>query len=388
VIQSNPPRRVCVCFGTRPEVIKLAPVIAALQGRELPVELLLCSTGQHRELLTGALDAFDLSPDLHLDVMRPGQHLSDLLGRLMLALRPVIEEFRPDVVVAQGDTTTVMAAALAANYARTAFAHVEAGLRTGDKARPFPEEINRRVAGSIADYHFAPTPASSKALLSEGIDPARVYLTGNTVVDALRTMQQRVAGRALPAGVGSDGRRLVLVTAHRRENFGQPFRQLCLALGRIARQFDDIEMVFPVHMNPNVREPVGRLLGDVPNIRLIDPVGYADCVALMDRAELIITDSGGIQEEAPALGKPVLVMRDKTERPEAVAAGVVELVGTDHDRIVSAATSLLSDADAYAARARVVDVYGDGRASERIADVLLTGRMSDAFQPAAAATCT
>ena len=368
-------QRILVCFGTRPEAIKLAPVIGALREHEKAPQLLLCNTGQHQELLRGALDAFDLQPDLHLDVMRPGQHLTDLLGRLLMALRPVIDDFRPDWLVAQGDTTTVMAAALAANYAQARFAHVEAGLRTHDKARPFPEEINRRVAGVIADCHFAPTPAARDALLAENTPPDQVYLTGNTVVDALRQMAARCRDDS------GDGRRLVLVTAHRRENFGEPFRQLCLALRDIAGRFPDVELVFPVHLNPNVRQPVGQLLAGTPNIRLIEPVDYAGFVALLCRAHLVITDSGGIQEEAPALGKPALVMRDKTERPEAVAAGVVRLVGTDRARIVAEASRLLTDEAAWRAMARVVDVYGDGRAARRIADVLLTGAMADAFVP-------
>jgi UDP-N-acetylglucosamine 2-epimerase len=268
-----------------------------------------------------------------------------------------------------------MAAALAAFAARAKVAHVEAGLRTGNKHAPFPEEINRRVTSVVADYHFAPTQQASEHLTKEGIPSEQVFLTGNTVVDALYWMRDRVAGRPLPEEIAPCAQRLILVTAHRRESFGEPFRQLCLALRDVAERFEDVELIYPVHLNPNVREPVNAILGKSPRVRLIEPQPPDRFVALLDRAYLVITDSGGIQEEAPALGKPVLVLREVTERPEAVAAGVVKLVGTDRDRIVREASTLLTDAGAYAAMARPTCVYGDGQAAQRIVEVITTGRM-------------
>ncbi len=362
-------------FGTRPEVIKLAPLVHAYRARPADVALTLCATGQHRQMLAATLAAFDLRADLDLDLMVAGQQPSDFLGRLLLALRPVLEEVRPDMVVVQGDTATVMGAALAAFLHGGRVAHVEAGLRTRDKRAPFPEEVNRRVTSVVADYHLAPTEAARQNLLREGVDPATVFVTGNTVIDALRWMQQHVAGRALPAELDPGGRRLILVTAHRRESFGQPFRELCLALRDIAERFDDTCLIYPVHLNPNVQKPVHEILDGCPRVRLVEPVDYARFVALLSRAHLVITDSGGIQEEAPALGKPVLVLRDKTERPEAIAAGVVKLVGTQRGRIVDEATRLLSDPAAYAAMARVVNTYGDGLAATRIAEVTVDGVM-------------
>lgn len=369
-------KRILVVFGTRPEVIKLAPVIHALRGLGDRAALTLCSTGQHREMLDDALEALELRPDIELKIMQAAQHPTDLLGRLLLALRPVMDTVKPDVVVVQGDTTTVAAAAFAGYIFGAKVAHVEAGLRTQDKRMPFPEEINRRVTGVLADYHFAPTRRAQDALLAEGVAPESVFVTGNTVVDALRWMRERTAGRPLPAGLTTDGTRLVLVTAHRRESFGQPFRDLCEALREIAERFDDIQIVYPVHLNPNVQEPVRSILGGCERVKLIDPMGYAAFVSLLSRAHLILTDSGGIQEEAPTLGKPVLVLREKTERPEGLATGVVRLVGTSRERIVAEASRLLSDPAAYAAMAREVNVYGDGRASERIAQVILDGRLT------------
>lgn len=369
------PVRVMTVLGTRPEAIKLAPVIYRLQAMPERVALTVCSTGQHREMLDATLAAYEIQADLDLEIMTAGQHVTDLLGRLLLELRPVVDELRPDVVVVQGDTTTVMAAALAGFAARAKVAHVEAGLRTGNKLAPFPEEINRRVTGVVADYHFAPTRRAWENLTQEGIPSEQVFLTGNTVVDALYWMRDRVAGRPLPEEIAPRAKRLILVTAHRRESFGEPFRQLCLALRDVAERFDDVELIYPVHLNPNVREPVKAILGECPRVRLIAPQPPDRFVALLDRADLVITDSGGIQEEAPALGKPVLVLREVTERPEAVAAGVVKLVGTDRERIVREATTLLTDADAYAAMARPTCVYGDGKAAQRIVEVITTGRM-------------
>jgi len=367
-------KRILVVFGTRPEVIKLAPVVRALRERN-GVSVTLCSTGQHRRMLDDALDAMELRPDIDLAVMQTAQHPTDLLGRLLLSLRPALEECAPDVVVVQGDTTTVAAAAFAGQLHGAAVAHVEAGLRTGDRRRPFPEEINRRVTGVLADYHFAPTTRARDALLAENVPSEAIFVTGNTIIDALRWMRDRVADGPVSCGLRTDGRRLILVTAHRRESFGQGLRELCRALREIAERFADVRIVYPVHLNPNVQAAAREGLAGAERVELIEPLGYREFVALLASAHLVLTDSGGIQEEAPALGKPVLVLREKTERPEGVAAGVVKLVGTDRSRIVQEVTRLLCDPGAYAAMARGVDVYGDGRAATRIAEVLVDGRM-------------
>ncbi|GMU23237.1 MAG: UDP-N-acetyl glucosamine 2-epimerase [Phycisphaerae bacterium] len=367
--------KIMVIVGTRPEVIKLAPVVHTLRARAGRDRVVLCSTGQHRQMLADALGALELEPDLDLELMREAQHPTDLLGRLLQALRPVLQEIRPDVLVVQGDTTTVMGAALAGCLDNVKVAHVEAGLRTQDKRMPFPEEINRRVTGVVADFHFAPTTAARDALLAERVPPETVFVTGNTIVDALRWARDRVGGRPAPITL-RPGSRLVLVTAHRRESFGEPFRQLCLALREIAERHPDIEMVYPVHLNPAVQEPVREILGGCDRVRLIEPLNYTAFVSLLVRAHLILTDSGGVQEEAPSIGKPVLVLREKTERPEGVATGVVKLVGTDRAKIVGEASRLLSDKAAYEAMAREVNVYGDGLAATRISEVLLEGDMT------------
>jgi UDP-N-acetylglucosamine 2-epimerase (non-hydrolysing) len=371
-------------FGTRPEVIKLAPVIHTLRALPQAPRITLCSTGQHRDMLDSALAAFALRADLDLQVMQPGQQPADVLGRLVLALRPLLSDLQPDVVVVQGDTTTVMAAALVGFLAGVRVAHVEAGLRTRNRHAPFPEEINRRVAGVVADCHFAPTPQAQANLLAEGVAPESVYLTGNTIVDALAWMRERLPSLPPPALKPTSGHRLVLVTAHRRESFGTPLRNLCHALREIAELCPDVELIYPVHLNPQVHAPVHELLAQAPRVRLVAPLPYTEFVALLLQAHLLITDSGGIQEEAPGLGKPVLVLRDVTERPEAVSAGVVKLVGTDRQRIVTAATALLSNPTEYARMARPVHVYGDGRASQRIVEILTTGQMQSApFTPEA-----
>lgn len=378
-------KRVLVVVGTRPEVIKLAPVIHRLRQRPREAELLVCSTGQHRQMLDSAMRVFGLTADHDLDLMQPGQTPAQVLGRALTALGDLVTRVRPDVVVVQGDTTTVTAAALAGFLGHARVAHVEAGLRSGDRHAPFPEEVNRRVAGVVADLHFAPTRASADNLIREGVDPASVFVTGNTVVDALRWMQARAdALPPLPPGLLQQGKRLLLVTAHRRESFGQAFRDLCLALRDLAERFEDVQILYPVHLNPNVRAPVFEILGSVRRVTLIEPVDYAVFVRLMLAAHLILTDSGGIQEEAPSLGRPTLVLRDKTERPEAVAAGVVRLVGTDRDRIVSEAARILADGALHARLSRPVNVYGDGRAAERIADLVIRG-VTDIppFEPAA-----
>ncbi|MDB4734018.1 UDP-N-acetylglucosamine 2-epimerase (non-hydrolyzing), partial [Planctomycetota bacterium] len=335
---------VLLVFGTRPEAIKMAPVHRAL-AQDPRFRVRVCVTAQHREMLDQVLELFGIEPEYDLDLMRPGQDLSAITGSVLEGLKGVLEEAAPDYVLVHGDTTTTMAASLAAYYARVPVGHVEAGLRTGDIYSPWPEEMNRRLTGSIATLHFAPTEAARANLLREGVDDARIAVTGNTVIDALLTMVERA--RAGGEGEFSErfegidlDRRLVLVTGHRRENFGGGFERICQALAELSRT-PDVEIVYPVHLNPNVQEPVHRILGSLPNVHLIAPQEYLPFLFLMDRAHLIITDSGGIQEEAPSLGKPVLVMRDTTERPEAVEAGTVRLVGTDAKVIVDAARTLL-----------------------------------------------
>ena len=357
--------RVVVVVGTRPETIKMGPVVLALDARPERFERILLSTGQHREMLDQALEDFGLKPDSDLGLMTAGQSLAGLTAAVVTAVARAIDELRPDVVLVQGDTTTAMVAALAAFYAGVPVGHVEAGLRTGNRRQPFPEEINRRLISSLASWHYAPTQTAVDALIREGIDPASVMLTGNTVVDALLRISAGL-GDISPA----TDRRLLLVTAHRRENLGEPIQELCLALLDIVRRNPDVEIVYPVHMNPRVRETVFPLLADQPRIQLTDPVSYRTLVTLMKRCYLVLTDSGGIQEEAPVFGKPVLVMRDVTERPEAVTAGTVKIVGTDRALIVAETERLLHDADAYAAMARAVSPYGDGRAAERIIEHL------------------
>jgi UDP-N-acetylglucosamine 2-epimerase (non-hydrolysing) len=365
-------KKILVICGTRPEAIKLAPVILELRRRP-DVQTILCSTGQHRQMLDKVLQVFDLQPQIDLNVMQPNQHLTELLARMLVNLKKTFDEVKPDVVVVQGDTTTVLAASMAAFIERIPIAHVEAGLRTNDLYSPFPEEMNRRVASVIARYHLAPTPSARENLLRESIDPAKVFVTGNTVIDALMWMKAHLKESDLPDYVDRS-RRLVLVTAHRRENFGEPFRQVCLALRQLADEFDDIQILYPVHLNPNVQEIARATLEGVPRVTLVPPVDYASFVSLMLHATIILTDSGGVQEEAPAFGKPVLVFREETERPEAVRAGAVRLVGTDKSMILQESRALLTDSEAYKRMSRVTHVYGDGHAASRIADILLTGK--------------
>jgi UDP-N-acetylglucosamine 2-epimerase (non-hydrolysing) len=369
--------RVLFIFGTRPEAIKLCPVIRHMKSRPNDFDVRVCVTAQHREMLDQVLHAFEVIPDRDLDIMRPGQSLSQSASRIVAALEPVLVEERPDIVLVQGDTTTTFCGALAAFYAKIPVGHIEAGLRTGDPLEPFPEEMNRVLTGRIAILHFAATEGAAQNLYREGVDPAAVTVTGNTGIDAVFHVKQALdAGRLVglngfrPAG----SKKLIVVTAHRRESFGDGFDQICAALLRLARR-DDVEIVFPVHPNPHVRQAVNRQLAGQPNITLLDPMDYVPFVDLISRAYLLLTDSGGIQEEAPSLGKPVLVLRDKTERPEAVSAGTARLVGTCENRIVENAESLLDDPAAYQRTARSHNPYGDGRASERIADVL-AGRVA------------
>jgi len=379
-------------FGTRPEAIKMAPVVKMLENRPEQFRSLVCVTAQHRQMLDQVLKLFAIRPDHDLDIMKPGQDLFDVTCNVLQGLRPVLEKEKPDIVLVHGDTTTTMAAALAAYYCRVPVGHVEAGLRTHNKFAPFPEEINRTVTGDLADLHFAPTEAARQNLLAEGVPATAVAVTGNTVIDALfmvREMMKRdgldheIEGDILsryptlapvfakPAA-GKTGRRLILVTGHRRENFGDGFENICHALSDIAARYSDVDILYPVHLNPNVQEPVKRILGqgDIKNIHLIEPVDYLPFVHLMNLSYLIITDSGGVQEEAPSLGKPVLVMRETTERPEAVTAGTVKLVGTDRNAIVTEASRLLDDREAYHAVTMAHNPYGDGLAAGRIADVM------------------
>lgn len=359
-------------FGTRPEAIKLCPLIRELRSRQESVEVRICVTAQHRGMLDQVLEAFRVTPDYDLDLMRPNQTLSGLTARILEALEPVLAETLPDMVIVQGDTTTTLAAALAAFYHRIPTAHIEAGLRTGDPARPFPEEINRVLTGRLAELHFAPTSKAAANLTAEGIPGERIHITGNTGIDAVLYVRDALASGALsaPAWPYLDaGRRLIVVTSHRRENFGAGFVREMRALARLAAR-PDVQLVYPVHRNPNVAEPAQELLGGCPNVHLIEPLAYVPFVDLLRRAYFLITDSGGIQEEAPSLGKPVLVLREKTERPEAVEAGTVKLVGTDEERIVAEATRLLDDPVEYARMTRVHNPYGDGQACRRISEIL------------------
>lgn len=357
--------RILVAIGTRPEAVKLALVVEALRAGGW-CEVRVLATAQHRALLDQALAFFELVPDRNLDSMRPDQSLADLTARMLVAVDRVLEDERPDCVLAQGDTTTVLATALAASYRRVRFAHVEAGLRTGDRARPFPEEANRCLVARLADIHFAPTYGARANLLREGIPAASVHVVGNTAIDAVLWTAARVdAAEFAPR----DGRRLLLVTAHRREHFGAEFEAVCAALRTLADR-GDVTLLYPVHPNPNVREPAHRLLGSHPRITLAEPLAYPAMVAALKACTLVLTDSGGLQEEAPALGKPVLVLRSVTERPEAIEAGAAELVGTDPARIVAATNRLLDDRGAYQQMAVVRDLYGDGTSAQAIAGTL------------------
>lgn len=358
----------------------MAPVYAAID-RSDGLDPIVCVTGQHRQMLRQVLDVFDIPIKHDLDVMRPSQDLAALSASILTGLTPVLEQEQPARVLVHGDTTTTMAASLAAFYRRIPVGHVEAGLRTGDMTAPWPEEMNRRVCDVIADLHFAPTDKARKNLLGESVPPSGIHVTGNTVIDALFMAREivREPGRFRQMSERyrflSPDKRLILVTGHRRESFGPGFQRLCEALKRIA-DLPSIEILYPVHLNPNVAEPVRRQLSDLPNVHLVDPVDYLDMVYLMGRAHLIVTDSGGIQEEAPSLGKPVLVTREVTERPEAVEAGTVRLVGTDVERLVGATAELLEDEAAYRAMARAHNPYGDGHAAERIAKVLAAAHAS------------
>lgn len=379
--------RVLCVFGTRPEVVKMAPVVWELQKHPGLFEVRTCATAQHRGLLDQMLTTFHIQPDIDLDLMRAGQTPNQLASRVLAAIEPVLQSERPDWVLVQGDTTTVLSSAMAAYHSQVKIGHVEAGLRTWDRQNPFPEEMNRVLTDHLSDLCFAPTEGARANLLREGIAGDAISVTGNTVIDTLLWAAQQPAtdetqrilkALSIPETTEDGSPQLILITAHRRENFGRPLEQICTALRTIARQGNGaLKLVYPVHPNPRVEEPVHRLLGDEPHIELVSPVDYLTLVALMRRSTLILTDSGGIQEEAPSLGIPVLVMRETTERPEAVDAGVVRVVGTDSQTIILETNRLLQDETAYASMSRAVNPYGDGHASERIAQALHETDSSD-----------
>jgi len=363
--------RVVSIVGTRPEVVKMAPVVRALDARPDVFHHSVVSTGQHREMLMQILDVFGIVPEIDLALMAPNQRLSDLTSRTLASVSDLFERVEPDVVLVQGDTTTVMCAALAAFYLGIDVGHVEAGLRSRDMRNPFPEELNRRVAGLAATLHFAPTARACADLEREGVDPSRIFRTGNTVVDALQMLPLDVPfeERALD-DVRFDDRRVMLVTTHRRESHGAPLRRTCSAIQELVSSYDDLEVVLPVHLNPNVRGVVQEMLDDIPRVHLVSPLGYVDLLKVLSRSHLVLTDSGGIQEEAPSFGKPVVVLRERTERPELIEAGLGWLVGTDPVAIVERASALLDNEELYANVAAAENPFGDGRAAPRIADIL------------------
>jgi UDP-N-acetylglucosamine 2-epimerase (non-hydrolysing) len=373
-------KKVMLVFGTRPEAIKMAPLVKEFE-KDSNFETIVCVTAQHRQMLDQVLNLFEITPDFDLDVMKPGQDLYEVTSNILLGLRPILSEVKPDIVLVHGDTATTMATSIAAFYQQIAVGHIEAGLRTNNIYSPWPEEGNRQVTGRLATYHFAPTDESKANLLKENVDVDRVIVTGNTVIDALlsvvskiqsdKELEQNLEKEIFKKGYKIDkNKRLILVTGHRRENFGEGFLNICEGLKELANEYKDVDIVYPVHLNPNVQKPVNEILSEVDNVYLIDPLDYEPFVYLMNRSYFILTDSGGIQEEAPSLGKPVLVMRDTTERPEALEAGTVKLVGTDKDKIVSECKRLLEDRDAYEVMSKSHNPYGDGRACERVVSYL------------------
>lgn len=374
---------VMVVFGTRPEAVKLAPVIKELQKYPEQIDVSICVTAQHREMLDQVLKVFEIEPNIDLDLMRHDQSLAELTARIFKNLDPVIKNIKPDWLIIQGDTTTVMTAAILGYYNHVRIGHVEAGLRTHDKWQPFPEEINRRLAGVVTDLHFAPTDNNRQNLLKEGIPDEIIKVTGNPAIDALRIIAKqppppKATDLLKKAGVIDNNRRLVLVTAHRRENFGQPIRDICDALKKLAEEYkDELTLIYPVHLNPNIQKPVYEILSGIENILLLDPLDYLPLVHLMKNATLILTDSGGIQEEAPSFGVPTLVLRDRTERQEGVEAGTLKLVGTETKTILQEAKRLLDDPQAYAAMAGSKNPYGDGYAAQRIVQALIETGLKD-----------
>jgi UDP-N-acetylglucosamine 2-epimerase (non-hydrolysing) len=365
-----------IIFGTRPEAIKMAPLVKAFQKEKSKFETKVCVTAQHREMLDQVLDFFQIVPDYDLNLMKPNQNLYTLTADIIVGLKDILDEFTPDYVYVHGDTTTTMAASIAAFYSGAKVCHVEAGLRTNNKLSPFPEEINRQVTGRIADFHFAPTTTSKNNLLNENVDESSIIVTGNTVIDALLHSSDKVESytndqiETLKENIDFN-KDIILVTGHRRENHGDGFLNICAALKEIALKNNNVDIIYPVHLNPNVKEPVYRMLDNISNVKLIEPLSYPAFVWLMNKSKLIITDSGGVQEEAPSLGKPVLVMRDTTERPEAVEAGTVILVGTDVNKIVSECQLLLNDTNHYQKMSSLHNPYGDGKACERIVNYII-----------------
>ena len=381
----NKIKKILLVFGTRPEAIKMAPLVKKLQEMPEEFQTMVCVTGQHREMLDQVLRLFDITPDYDLNIMKPNQDLYDITSRILLGMRDVLKEVQPDIVLVHGDTTTSMAAALAAFYQQIPVGHVEAGLRTGNIYSPWPEEMNRLITGRITTHHFSPTPLAKENLLREHVDEKQIIVTGNTVIDALQVVVKRLTEDSALAGEVADRiaqmgydvhrldgeRRMVLITGHRRENFGEGFLNICHAIKNLSVKYPDVDFVYPMHLNPNVRKPVLEILGEgAENVFLIEPLDYLPFVYMMQHSTLNLTDSGGVQEEAPGLGKPVLVMRDTTERPEAVEAGTVLLVGTNREKIEQGVSMLLDDADTYRRMSEAVNPYGDGHACERIAEAL------------------
>ena len=378
-------KKILLVFGTRPEAIKMAPLVKKLQEMPEAFQTIVCVTGQHREMLDQVLRLFDITPDYDLNIMKPNQDLYDITSRILLGMRDVLKEVQPDIVLVHGDTTTSMAAALAAFYQQIPVGHVEAGLRTGNIYSPWPEEMNRLITGRITTHHFSPTPLARENLLREHVAEEQIIVTGNTVIDSLQMVVSKLSEDAALAGEVANricemgyevtrlngAKRMVLITGHRRENFGEGFLNICHAIKHLAEQYPEVDFVYPMHLNPNVRKPVLEILGEgAENVFLIEPLDYLPFVYMMQHSTLILTDSGGVQEEAPGLGKPVLVMRDTTERPEALEAGTVLLVGTNREKIEQGVSMLLDDADCYRRMSEAVNPYGDGRACERIAEVL------------------
>lgn len=381
-------KKIMLVFGTRPEAIKMAPLVKEFQKLPEYFETIVCVTGQHREMLDQVLHIFEIKPDYDLNIMKQGQDLYDVTARVLTGMREVLKEAQPDVVLVHGDTTTSTAAALAAFYQQIPVGHVEAGLRTHNIYSPWPEEMNRQITGRIATYHFAPTPLSRQNLLAEGVKEEQITVTGNTVIDALYMVVDKIKRdkaldaelEALLKNAGYDvnrlanGKKLVLITGHRRENFGDGFIHMCTAIKDLTKKYPDVDFVYPMHLNPNVRKPIHEVFGEdlsnLGNMFFIEPLEYLSFVYLMEKSNIVLTDSGGIQEEAPGLGKPVLVMRDTTERPEALSAGTVKLVGTNYDRIIDQVSQLLTDEEYYNGMSHAVNPYGDGKACQRICDVL------------------
>ena len=382
-------KKIMLVFGTRPEAIKMAPLVKEFQKRPNEFQTIVCVTGQHREMLDQVLHIFEITPDYDLNIMKQGQDLYDVTARVLLGMRDVLKEARPDVVLVHGDTTTSTAAALAAFYQQIPVGHVEAGLRTHNIYSPWPEEMNRQLTGRLATYHFAPTPLSRQNLLSEGVQESHITVTGNTVIDVLYMVVDKIKrDKALDAELEkllkqsgydvnrlSAGKKLVLITGHRRENFGDGFISMCRAIKTLTEKYPEVDFVYPMHLNPNVRKPIHEVFGEdlsgLGNMFFIEPLEYLSFVYLMEKSTIVLTDSGGIQEEAPGLGKPVLVMRDTTERPEALEAGTVKLVGTDYDKIIKEVSALIEDREYYDRMSKAVNPYGDGKACARIVNALL-----------------